>query len=201
MKEPLWQRLRRRGDPAAGDGETAPASRPRRSGRDVVGRLHDARGDGDAPADGDGQLLGLGGLDLTESRQDEYAQWAERMRVKREEKLGAIRSTAPGPAAGASTNASYWTTDALYQESRRVEEENQGVLSSRTELLAVLGLPGGATDEQIQATYRRLAKEHHPDRFPDADEETRARHVETMQRITAAYRALQRSRRGRGLTV
>jgi DnaJ-class molecular chaperone len=58
-------------------------------------------------------------------------------------------------------------------------------------LLAVLGLGGDATPADIVSTYRQRAKEHHPDRVPDADDATRAHHVEQMQRITAAYRALQ----------
>ena len=59
------------------------------------------------------------------------------------------------------------------------------------ELLAVLGLPGTATDDDVHRQYRTLAKEHHPDRFPDADESTREWHAEQMHRINAAYRALQ----------
>jgi hypothetical protein len=44
--------------------------------------------------------------------------------------------------------------------------------------LALLGLPANATREEIKAAYYRLAKQHHPDRFGDA---------ETFKRITAAY--------------
>lgn len=58
--------------------------------------------------------------------------------------------------------------------------------------LTVLGLPPGATDDQIRAAYRSLAKVHHPDRNP---EDTEA--LERFRRITESYAAL-RDRAGRG---
>jgi hypothetical protein len=45
----------------------------------------------------------------------------------------------------------------------------------------VLGVPPGATPDEIAATYRRLAKEWHPDRGGGADAESR------MAEINAAY--------------
>ena len=45
----------------------------------------------------------------------------------------------------------------------------------------VLGLPAGATPEDVTATYRRLAKEWHPDRGGGRDAERR------MAEINAAY--------------
>jgi curved DNA-binding protein CbpA len=52
---------------------------------------------------------------------------------------------------------------------------------------AVLGVPAGATDEEVGVAYRALAKRHHPDRAP-ADE---AR----MRDINAAYDQIRASRR------
>lgn len=50
---------------------------------------------------------------------------------------------------------------------------------------AVLGVPAGATDQEVGAAYRRLAKRHHPDRAPaDGDR---------MREINAAYDAIVRS--------
>jgi curved DNA-binding protein CbpA len=45
----------------------------------------------------------------------------------------------------------------------------------------VLGLPPGATRQQIKRRYRALAKQHHPDRGGDQRE---------MKRIIAAYELL-----------
>lgn len=40
----------------------------------------------------------------------------------------------------------------------------------RTMLLRALGLPQAATHEQARTAYRKLAKEHHPDRGGDREE-------------------------------
>lgn len=51
----------------------------------------------------------------------------------------------------------------------------------RQQALAVLGLPAGATQQQIKQRYRRLAKQYHPDLGGDPRQ---------MQRIVAAYECL-----------
>jgi hypothetical protein len=51
----------------------------------------------------------------------------------------------------------------------------------RQQALAVLGLPPGATRQQIKQRYRRLAKKYHPDLGGDPRQ---------MQRIIAAYEFL-----------
>jgi len=112
-----------------------------------------------------------------------YNDWAERMR----EKKSRIRQDQDGPV------ASYWTTDALFEESRRLEHEE---LHTRPnpwrvqELLAVLDLRTGATPTDIGDAYRKLAKLHHPDRFAQADEETQRLHADKMIVISDAYRTL-----------
>lgn len=55
--------------------------------------------------------------------------------------------------------------------------------------LRVLGLPPGATADEIQAAWRDLARVWHPDRFPH-DERLRQKAGENLQRINAAHDAL-----------
>jgi curved DNA-binding protein CbpA len=53
----------------------------------------------------------------------------------------------------------------------------------------VLGLPEGADPAARREAYRRLAREHHPDRFVAGSDEERAAH-DRMAAINAAYRML-----------
>ena len=58
------------------------------------------------------------------------------------------------------------------------------------DLLAVFGIVGEPSPRQVETAFRRLAKEHHPDRHIDADEATRAFHLDQMRRINEAYSRL-----------
>ena len=58
------------------------------------------------------------------------------------------------------------------------------------EALAVLGLSSGASPVEIKAAWRRLSKEHHPDRVTHLGEELRKVAEERMRRINAAYDTL-----------
>lgn len=62
----------------------------------------------------------------------------------------------------------------------------QGQRSDRDEALRTLGLPSGASRAEVQAAFRRLAQESHPDRKPDASETERR---ELLQRFSALSRA------------
>lgn len=50
----------------------------------------------------------------------------------------------------------------------------------------ILGVPQEATLKEIKAAYRELAKEHHPDKNPDATEEDKSRFTQ----IAEAYSIL-----------
>jgi hypothetical protein len=180
VREPLWQRLRRERR-EAGDDESDESDEPDASTRSTERDVVDALRHLNRSADGDGD-----GADAATDRQAAYAEWAERMKQKRAEKQATIRGDAAQPQA-----ASYWSSDALFEESKRLEDDLAKAVQTRSELLAVLGLPPTADADEVQRQYRRLAKEHHPDRYPEADPEIRDHHAEQMHRINAAYRALQ----------
>ena len=114
-----------------------------------------------------------------------YADWAARLREK-----GAARTRAESPAAG---TEGYWSPEALFEDSRRLAREAD--VADRNpwavrELLAVLDLREGATRADIGHAYRRLAKQHHPDRYALADPRTQAYHEAEMRRVIDAYAAL-----------
>jgi curved DNA-binding protein CbpA len=53
-----------------------------------------------------------------------------------------------------------------------------------------LGVDAGASQKQVQAAYRRLVKELHPDRHPDDPE--RSQKEEKLKRVNVAYEKLQK---------
>ena len=61
----------------------------------------------------------------------------------------------------------------------------------------VLGVPRDATDEQIKAAYRQLARKYHPDNYSPTDPLAELA-TEKMKEINEAYDAIQRERSGRG---
>lgn len=99
----------------------------------------------------------------------------------------------------------YWERLESAQRSRRQSEGNgqarsgAGASGSRSEngpdaeriaALAVLGLVGEPSAEDIKAAYRRLAKVHHPDRFHGLDAEAVEHATRAFQRIQKAYEML-----------
>jgi DnaJ-domain-containing protein 1 len=61
---------------------------------------------------------------------------------------------------------------------------------SRIELLAVLGLSGTPTRQELGAAYRKLVAQHHPDRFHGAPEEAQTKAAARFIEITRAYEEL-----------
>lgn len=131
-------------------------------------------------------------LFATQARADQYSAWAERLREKRtrnQERIRGAQSDVPDE------RATYWTTEALFDESQRVEQEEleSGDFVRHTrQLLAMFNLNEGASMKQITDAYRGLAKLHHPDRYVAADADTQHKHADQMQRLNAAYRALRK---------
>lgn len=58
------------------------------------------------------------------------------------------------------------------------------------EWLSVLGMEGTPSRQQIIATYRRLAAQHHPDKFHEASDGVRSDAAMRFIEITRAYEAL-----------
>ena len=61
----------------------------------------------------------------------------------------------------------------------------------------VLGIGRSATDEEVKAAYRALARKYHPDNYTD-DNPLKNLAEEKMQDINAAYDAIQNERAGKG---
>jgi len=61
---------------------------------------------------------------------------------------------------------------------------------ARTRAYATLGLLPGADRATIQQAFRRLARNLHPDRFPQAPPQERARLLSRFAELSAAYHAL-----------
>lgn len=143
----------------------------------------------DAPA---GRLSDLAtpATESSDARSEAYANWAQRMQDKRARTQERIAADSGG---ASDEPASYWSAEAVYAESRRVDEEELTERPNpwrRQELLAVLDLTDGASKDDVGLAYKKLAKAHHPDRYAMADEPTQQYHADRMMSINKAYRAL-----------
>ncbi len=177
-----WKRMREEG-----------AKHPDAAARQGENPWIDASLDGPAP---------LPTIDLDALTRDEvpveeraamYSDWADRMRAKR---VNAQRTIAERHAEATGTgpteeSPSYWRTDAVFAGTDDDHAPDARPNPWRVqELLEVLDLREGATRDDVSRAYRDLAKQHHPDRFVDADEEVRRFHEARMARINTAYSAL-----------
>lgn len=137
--------------------------------------------------------LDTGRTELSASqRAAQYTEWADRMHEKRQRTRDVINGVPE------KDERTYWTTDALFADSKRVEEDE---IASRPnpwrvqELLSVFELQADADAHEVGDAYRRLAKQHHPDRYVAADPATQQFHAEQMMSINKAYRALKELQR------
>jgi hypothetical protein len=119
--------------------------------------------------------------------------WAERLRAKSAQSKARIAEAQQDPSTRKANEPSYWSTDALFAESKRIEEDHQTRPSSdshRGELLSILGLGAEASANDAQQAFKKLVKEHHPDRWMHADPVLRERHADRMRQVNSAWQAL-----------
>jgi hypothetical protein len=119
--------------------------------------------------------------------------WADRLRAKRERTQAAIRADQTAAAdPDEPAGPAHWNEDTVLGRDRSGERFDvlSPVTAERTACLGVLGLDAAATDDDVAVAYRRLAKEHHPDRWAEADPSVQTEHAEAMLRVNAAYRTL-----------
>ncbi len=103
-----------------------------------------------------------------------------------------MRPTAPvaEPVDHVEEQHSYWSTDALFAESRRVED----LVEHRTdaELLVELELEPRASSTDIARAQRRLALAHHPDRWATHATAIREHHEDRMRRVNQVVAELRK---------
>jgi hypothetical protein len=187
VKQPLWQRRRsaQADKDAATRADDAPKEKDGREGKrqpsDIRARLREIENESRAAPPADEATA--------TNRQAAYAAWADRMRSHKRDKLADIT-----PEPGAKTTSPYWDSSTLFAQPDPDAKPAADLLAT-DELLGVLGLAPGADTAEVQAAFRRLAKEHHPDRWHNAEPEIRAEHEAHMALIVEAHRELRRRMR------
>lgn len=92
--------------------------------------------------------------------------------------------------AGATQGATPGATPGAGPEARPGASSIDPVLAVRARALAVLGLGPQATPIEVKAAWRRLRREHHPDRHVGAGPEAEAAATRRFQDVQAAYELL-----------
>lgn len=117
---------------------------------------------------------------------EQYSAWAERLRQRTVRDQDDFRGEPATVSAGANAT---WSSQSLFAESQRIADSATISRYDRTGLsgaYAVLELRPGATLEQVDAQYRLLAKQHHPDRFAGDDPDVQLDHATTFRSVNNA---------------
>ena len=62
--------------------------------------------------------------------------------------------------------------------------------TDKSKYYSILGVSRGASQDKIKKAYRKLAKEHHPDRFVNSSDSEKKYHENKMKEINDAYENL-----------
>lgn len=127
---------------------------------------------------------------MSATRADDYEAWAARLQQK--------RTTSQQKYLGASPDddhLTYWDSEHVFAESERVtaDERSSAKGVDLAPAYAALDLDPTASAKDVERAFRRLAKQHHPDRHVASDEPTREFHLARMRRINDAYDQLRRA--------
>jgi len=126
----------------------------------------------------------------------EHAWWASRSTLEH----GIPGQPAPGDP-DAPEDSQEWDTDWLFAAGTTTYEVPETPVDTTAPLMDLeracltLGVPVGATWEEVVSAHRGLAKHHHPDRLGDASDEARRQASDRMAAINVAFDLL-RSRVG-----
>ena len=100
--------------------------------------------------------------------------------------------TGPAPQG---TFTDYFSTDSLFGASPPREEAHAAVpLGSGDDAYSVLGISRSASWKEISRAHRTLVSQLHPDRYVDADEETRAGAERRVRDVNEAFSEIRRQR-------
>ena len=127
--------------------------------------------------------------DTVQIESDEHAWWAAREEFDTNAVPHGRGKQKAEPAPKHSAFEDYFSTESLF--SWTGSDEANGLFDEKDPYV-VLGLPATATWEEITATHRRLAKQHHPDRLMNATDEEREASDERIRDLNIAYMELRR---------
>ena len=95
---------------------------------------------------------------------------------------------------GQVTTGTIWTTYGGYRRQNSGSSYQRNTSSTYTtdksKYYSILGVSRGASQDEIKKAYRKLAKEHHPDRFVNSSDSEKKYHENKMKEINDAYENL-----------